>query len=413
MLKLCAWTRLARPALLVLFLGALASPLWADCASPSDPLDYLQCASTNDPGLLEARAELDAMKASATAAGLWQNPQVAGDLATGPEGRSKFSASWMQALPLSGEKGLAAQEADLRVKAAELRLNASVQERVAAWVVDLVRLRQIDEELELLGQQEGLGKRALDRLAGLAYLTSEQQAAAETFGWNQKALEISRLQLLSEQAGLRQALGTALGAAPASWAFLVAHREEWPAFPDLVPERHAELQALELDAKAWDSGVKKASASAWPELALGPVLESETASEGQSYFAGGAIELALPLWDRKQGERGAAGIQREQAGRRIATATRTLQGRWQLLGNRYAAAVPALQRNAHTVEDGLPALKAINNAYLAGRLPVSAALEAFRQYQDAVEQNHSLEREALASLWQAYAYEGTALGRKP
>lgn len=413
MLNSCAWARHLRPALSFLMIWALAAPAAAACPAPADAAEYLKCAAENDPDLRSARAELDAMKASAKAAGLWQNPQVAGEAVAAPEGQAKFSASWMQALPLTGERGLASKEAQLRVKAAELRLEAMVQARLADWVVDLVRLRQIEEELEVLSQQEGLGQRALDRLAGLAFQTAEQQAAAQTFKWNQKALEIARLQLLSEQAGLRQALSTALGTGPASWGFVVPHREVWPEFPSLSPEKIREIKAQELDAQAWESGLKKAGAAAWPELALGPVLETEPSADGQSYFAGAALELQLPLWDRKQGERGAARAQLDWARQRIDASTRALQGHLNLLRSRYEAAIPALQRNAHTVEDGLSNLKAINNAYLAGRLPVSAALEAFRQYQDAVEQNHNLEREALSSLWQAYAFEGDALGRKP
>jgi hypothetical protein len=281
------------------------------------------------------------------------------------------------------------------------------------WVGQLVRLRQVDEEMALLSLQEELGQQALARLGGLAFLTAEQQAAKKTFDWNQKALQVTKLRLEAERAEIRQGLAASLGAQPADWNFSIPHKEVWPEFPSEPASDSLELKALALEAKADEFGLKRARASAGPELALGPVMETEPSSTGRETFMGGALALQLPFWDRKSGEKRAAVARQRASGSLAEMAARLQQFRLERWRARYESAVPVLIQNARTLEDGVEGLKSIKSAYLAGRLPVSSALEAFRQYFDAVEGSHALERETYESLWSAYALTGTALKRKP
>jgi outer membrane protein TolC len=277
----------------------------------------------------------------------------------------------------------------------------------------LARLRQIDEELALLAQQESLGDKAQERLSRLAFRTSEQEAAAQTFRWNRQALAISRQQLEAERDELRLELAGALGTRPSRWDFTVPHRESWPSLPSLDRSSAPELKALKWEVLAAEEALKKADAGAWPGLSLGPVLENESGPGNESISVGGALSLELPLWDRNNAERSAARAQRELSARLLGQREQSFQQRLDALQIRYQAASAIVAQNAHALEDGAPKLKNINNAYLAGRLPVATALEAFRQYFDAIEKNHALEREALSSLWRFHALMGVPMETLP
>jgi len=391
---------------------ALAGPeVGSDCADPATVAAFIDCAIAYDQRVLDSRLEYDKAVAARATAGLWSNPALDGEALYPPKGEKgyKTSAGLLQPLAITGRRGHAVRSADRRVTAARIRMEA-VRWRVAAeTLVGLVRLRQVADDLGMLDEAGKLCDLALEKSGKLAFLTDEQDTARQAFIWRREAIR-SRASLLANEAlELKERLALSTGGhATGEWSIPVPFRSEWPGWPSGGAESPA-VAGLKADAEATGEDLKRARAEAWPDVSIGPFMESEPGegAPGNTRAWGARISLDFPLFNRNQGGIAEAAAERRRAEELLSAGQWTAASRLKSLESRYTRCVERLREYGSFVIQGKDLIENIKSRYMAGRVSASVVLEAIGSHQEAVEEAHGVEREAYATLWEGTYLSGS------
>ena len=378
---------------------------WGD---PSTPAAFVECATRKDPRVLEARAEYERALAARSGAGTWANPALDAEALSPPSGGEgyKVSAGLLQPLAISGWRGHAVRAADYRIAAARIRLEAARWQAGAETMAGLARLRQITDESGMLDEAGKLCDMAIEKADKLAFLTDEQDTARQAFMWRRDAIRSRASQLLNEELELQEKLAASIGGRmPREWSYPVPFRTDWPEWP--APGGASPVTAgLEVEAGAAKAHLRMARRERWPDISVGPFVESEpgTAASGDAVGWGARIGLSVPLFDRNQGGISAADAERVRAESALAVGRLTAANRLKSLEGRYQRCVARLREYGLSFPQGGNPIEEVKARYTAGRISAAVVLEALASCQEAVEGIHGLERETYVTLW-----EGTYL----
>jgi len=390
--------------------ASLAPCAFADCGNPATAKEVLDCVLKNDPRILASEQKVKRAEAEARAAGAWSNPQVGGEyLRPGTGNGERITASLEQKIGWGSRE----KAARLEWEAQKAEHQLLRQEVAGGTVLALLRLGQIEEEVRSMEGQVRLCERGLERLKGLAFLTSEQRAAKQALEWGRERLELERLELMSESRQVRSELSVGLDGGRVPEGSLLPHKEKWPAFPVLSKEDPAVLVVLEKRRRSAFAKRDQEGSRALPALSLGPVFEREREGGTSRDFFGGRLSLELPLFDRNEGNRDAAEAGALAAEVEEKSARRRLGLERERLKELYEASVKRLEGLEARVEEGEGKLSAIRSDYLAGRLSLPLALEAYREMEELLKRFHRTERGAYEALWRGYALEDRAEGQEP
>lgn len=401
------WASLA--ALVPMFLFIPSADLTAAACGDGSVAAIVKCALENDPGLQQHRAAWKGVESELPVSDSLEDPVLAGESLSAEGGGQSASLELKQALPLNGIGDRKRKEAQARSAVYRTRYEIARQELVSSTMHDILRLRQIDHEAELVRLETSLAEKALERLSRLAALTAEQAASKKTFVWNRAALAKRLASLTSETETLRDAITARLGgAAPSSWGFVESYQPlwpEWPAASGVTPLPQA-LAWAELQAAKAGLGIE--NAQSWPAPSVAGRMNREGADGVQTMAFGLGVEFALPVFNRNRQARARAGAEELQARLWLEAVERAVKRERALLEAKYRRGTAAL---AGSEEEGLAwrrELESIQATYLSGRLPVAAALEATRQLVDAVEAAHTIEMQTAESLWGLRVLDGSA-----
>jgi cobalt-zinc-cadmium efflux system outer membrane protein len=390
-----------------LLLHALpANPLWADCASPATVREAIECALSVDDAVQEASAELKLAEAAHEQAGRLENPELTteGPLfsSSGQGGPKLLAFIFQQPIDIWGRRSSRRQEAEQRIEAARLRLNQAKAVASAQLVRGLVRLRQISEEQRFAAQALELADLADERFKRLAFLNPEQDAARRIFEWSREAMSQAGAQLDQESEEIRLSFPLA-GGKVGDFAAKAPHRRQWPEWPAGTGDSPSIL-ALKSDVQAEGAALKAAQAAGKPGLSLGPSAEIDFSDSARNSY-GLSLSMQLPLWNQNQGERLAATARQELAQKELERE----MGRQGLLAaqlkGRYDR-LRLLHEGGQEIAHSERHLKSLRDAYLAGRIAASLALEGFRQQKDALEAVHQTELKLYETLWEGYRLAG-------
>jgi cobalt-zinc-cadmium efflux system outer membrane protein len=398
--------------LLILLLPSLArSEEGHDCANPTTSTAFVDCALTHDRRVLETRLEYEKAVAVRKAAGLWANPVLDGEALYPPTGEPGYrtSAGLLQPLALSGWRGHAVRSADYRVAAARIRLEAVRWQVAAETMIGLVRLRQAGAEMVMLEAAGRMCDVALDKSGKLAFLTDEQDTARQAFIWRREAIRSRASRLKNEVLELKEKLTLSIGGRPPrEWDCPVPFRTDWPGWP--VPmDASPAIAGLKAEAEAAKEDLKGARAGMWPDVSVGPFMETEpgTGAQGNTTDWGARISLALPLFDRNQGRIAEAGAERKRAEEYLSAGQLTTTSRLKSLESRYKICVERLREYGSSILQGKDFIETIKSRYTSGRVSASVVLEAIGSYLEAVEETHGLERETYATFWEGTYLSGS------
>lgn len=361
-----------------------------------------------------AAAEVRAAEArlQAASAPLASNPELSGGAGarSGQAGRTlEYQVALSQRVEVGGQRGARVAAARASLGAARARLGAA-RARVAADV------RELLGRIAAARLRSGLAADA-QRLAAEAATAAEGRFAAgdaARFEVNGARLELGRatrtaLEAEQDLAAARSEAALVLGVDPAqAIAFELEGRPPPPAAapPDaLVREAVAtrrDLAAARLEVDAALAEEALASRSALPAPALGVSFARE---EGASVVLG-TLSVELPLFARKQAERGQASARVEQARVALAALERRVAQEVRLAADR----VRASQRLLAAFDAPAPAalgedLALAARAYAAGRIDFvryqllrREALEAQRDRVDALEALNRAEAQLARAL---------------
>ena len=280
----------------------------SEAFDPSDGLsedEAVSLALSLNPGLGAQRAAKGVAEAQLLAAGLYPDPELDARWISRGDG-TVLEGSLLQALSLTGERGLRRQRARLRIEEVNLEL-ASVEWKLVQEVrhafADLlvseeaVRIAQADLELRL-------------KVASLIQ-TRQELGAATLLETHLSALDAVQQRRVVLSEGIRrdlarQELNRLIGVGPGTPYPLQVAGDPWAILKLPGPERLEELAlirrpdlaAARMAYEQSEKGLQLATRGQYPRLRIGPTYGEE---EGESGL-GIAASVEIPMWNRNRGE---------------------------------------------------------------------------------------------------------------
>lgn len=361
--------------------------------------EAVEHALSNNGELKAARSGHEAAQAGTVRAGLYPNPVLELEGATGALTGSSNENS--MELAISQEVLLGGKRAK-RLEAAERDVEA-----VRWWLADRERLTALEvktayADLLLAQQRVDLAKQAAELGSRLLTLTQERFAAGDIPELEVNLARVEAARSDSERMAaereivpVRSRLSTLMGLDPGTEAAVVAPPDEQPVtalvagLATKAREHRPDLKALTAEQARGEVEVSLARSEGVPNLTVGLFVAHERSTDAigtdeektRDTIVGVRLSLPLPLFDRNQ-----AGI-REAGARRGGTEVRLIAARTALereVAAEYARMAAAEEVLRLYAKDILPRLKEnlalVQEAYGLGEIDILAVIEEQKKY---------------------------------
>lgn len=382
------------------------------CGVLSNYQQIISCAESRSPEVVKAQLEVKQKQASLEAAGQLLNPDLSLETLSGTvqsETRSETDLSLAFPIELGGKRGARKDIASGTLSRSEQELfnvRAEVRKNV---FLKILRLRQIDSELELVDESaEAFGK-LVKQYGQRPALSPEQEVTLTVFRIAKDEYSFKRMEYDEELSQLGayfkittgQDLESIRKALPARVLALPKLAE------DLRDVKNSPLLALfDADVKIANAEFDHASGEAWPTLRLGP--SAKFSKEGGQSFQQWGVNLSLPLpvLSLNQGAKSAASAAVRTSQNRKELAQQELSSRRVFLVDVYKKSTKALAEtsNAHVLASKH---KKVETLFVKGLVPSSLVIEAHRSLVEFEKTRNFRELKAAEALLDIQIIDGS------
>lgn len=393
---------------LLLFLVASSSAANMPCSARS-AREIVGCALGHHPDVARAQAEVRVASFLPSAAGQRPNPELDGQVtAFGNDDQPALAteANVLHTFELGSKRKRRLAQAEARQSSAYARLRKTREQVAVETVLKLHRLRQIISERRSIDESIGTFGNLIKSLESRQRRSAEQDVSLNVFllADTDYKFRLAALQQEEDALTLWLTLATSLTKSDIQ-AALPPEPTQWPEVASGTTTMNATQQLAESALAESKSKLALADSQAWPDLKAGPRIDAESGNGMDSIGGGGAVSVALPLYQRNQGERRVATAEAEQAalnlqltGRELATERQKWLSAYHTAVNVWRKAPPAetIEKRHRSFEDSIH----------RGLIPASLTVEAHRQMVDFTKARHEDELSALEALWSLYVLDG-------
>jgi len=273
----------------------------------------------------------------------------------------------------------------------------------------LYRLRQIQAELHVLDEALDTFTRIQKLFKSRPKLAPEQQVSIGVFQLAEGDYKFRLAALSTEETALLKQLSFALGQTfSPSTNLLPPKKKDWVE-PDTLqkawPLRGSAIKAPQVGLKLAEAELELAKSESWPNVMIGPTVESQTQGPFTYQTYGLNLSFALPLFQVNGGGRAFAyrGIDRAEVV--LQAAQRGLNTEREILFQKYKNAVVALKSAVSTAEMERRHHD-LERLFNRGMINSQLVIEAHRQMVDFTKSQNEQELSAIEALYSIYRLEG-------
>lgn len=273
-------------------------------------------------------------------------------------------------------------------------------------VTSLYRLRQLDEEISLLSESSETFRGITSRYRKRIRLAPQQEISLSIFELAADDSQIKLNQLKRERDQVAKTLMISLGLQDIKPQLLPPLKVSWPQLTLSEKNEGAAFRIISSAKKRAEAGVDLAKSQSWPNLSVGPKLETISGNTNDTRV-GVALALPLPLFNANGAGRTAArsgleraGLESELASLNLARERERLKG----IYNDSAQAFKSEQAN-QSLSGRHKRLHTVNRDLLDAALIIELHRQVF-EYQVSL---HAQELAGVEALWSLYALEGHIL----
>lgn len=400
---------------LFLLVGVMTNTLMAasapSCGDLKTTLQFYQCLLAGHPDYQAALLNYDIAKATRDRITQWPNPELSVKSVQGDNAGESMGGT---------EIGLSIDLTDVLVKRAALskagrseekllRIVAEEEEfRIQSQVVkDLVRYRQMAEELELVEEALGAFGKIEGQFRSRRARGPEQEITLNLVELVQGDYQLKRNHLLVEKSEFDTKFKGIFGEGfQINKTLLPALKKSWPKISESeISKETFELRRAFAERDRADAEKSIANWDSWLKVAAGPVFERTTEGPNQYTSTGFNLSVSLPLFSVNGGARDVASKNAVKAELAHGFAVKTAILQRQLILQKYNASVESLAKSSGG--ESLAKKHARIDAYFRQGLSSGATMiEAHRQILEFTESQHEHEITAMDSLMYIYLLSG-------
>lgn len=393
---------------LLLFIVTPSFAVSASCSART-ARDIVTCALEHHPDVARAQAEVRVASFLPSAAGQRPNPELDGQVtAFGSDSQPALAseANVLHTFELGSKRKRRLAQAEARQSAAYARLRRTREQVAVEAILKLHRLRQITSERRSIDESIGTFGNLIKSLESRQRRSAEQDVSLNVYllADTDYKFRLAALQQEEDALSLWLALATGLTKSDVESA-LPAEPTQWPEVIAGTTTANATQKLAEAALAESKSNLALADSQAWPDLKAGPRIDAESGHGTDTIGGGGALSVALPLYQQNQGERRVATAAAEQATLNLQLTARELATERQKWVSAYRTAVE-VWRKAPPPEVIEKRHRSFEDSIHRGLIPASLTVEAHRQMVDFTKARHENVLSALEALWSLYVLDG-------
>jgi outer membrane protein, heavy metal efflux system len=383
----------------------------ASCDSLTSPQDVLRCALENHPDIQLAAATASQGIALKTVARQRINPELTNQSVWGKSGDNGYAYTEFNiahTFELGGKRSLRLSHATADAQKREIDVLRVREDVYLTTALALVRLRQLQEEGAIVSEAVAAYGRIEKQFHSRPSLSPEQAMSLGLFEMAGNDYEMKKTTLDAETLVLSREIERSIGRTfDPKPGLLFGRRTSWPPLVSSSgPINSATTQSADADIRLAAAQADIAKALRWPDLRLGPTLETQRQGSQHLTAFGENLAIALPLYHRNAGGQAFA----QEAVRRAELAKAAIYkealDQRDIWTTKYAGAVRAL-KSSLTPESIEKKDEQMERLFGRGLIPVSLLLEAHRQRLEWLKSQHEQELTATEALGRVRALNGT------
>ncbi len=276
-------------------------------------------------------------------------------------------------------------------------------------VLALYRLRQIRSELSQLDEAIATFNKIQRTFQARPKLAPEQEVSSASFDLAREDYQLQKTSLIQEQSELKYFLELATGNAfSILQRYLPPFKSRWPKLQseaDISNIHNSTIALAKLDQAIAQSEIQVARSKVWPDLKIGPTLDTESLTNSTKAIGGVGFSIPLPILNRNKGEKAFAEAEKLRSDTNLELTLRkiSIERRTQL--QRYSTAIRALKQSP-AVSQLSSKHESIESLFEKGLVPSTLVIEAHRQLNDIVKTRNEQELTAIDALWRIYIIDG-------
>lgn len=395
------------------FLFLLNGMAWANtlpCASINSYREFYYCSLQKHPRYEISNLKLQEGEAIVDKASQYANPDIGFKSVSGNSGGESVGSTELS-LNLSVSQ-LWKRGPTMDIAQAEKKIFAIESQEILLTVKkdlirNLFRLRQVDEELDLVNETISAFDTIKRQFRGRLARGPEQEITLSLVEMASGDYELKKNHLVTEKSEILAQLRALWGPKfEITKALLPPLKIKWPEISEsksIASSLEIQRIAAETDRAIAEQGL--ARSESWPNLSLGPVIERNTTGPSQYYSYGVNATVSLPILTINGGSRKLADARVQQAKLLSDYSLKKSQTEREILINRYKSSVESLKK-ASSRDEIAKKHNRIDGLFKQGLASGSLVIEAHRQINEFIASQHEHENSAIESYIEIQALGG-------
>lgn len=396
---------------LILFPMMSTAETAGSCGPITNYKQVIACAESKSPDVIRAELSVKEKTALTDVAAQLQNPELSVESLTGTvdsEKRAETDLSLAFPIELGGKRSARKQIAGAEMSRAELELLQARAEVRKAVSIKLMRLRQIEGELDLIDESLQTFTKLVKQYDSRPALSPEQEVTLTVFKVAKSEYGFKRMEYDEELSSLESYFRVSTGLSLVDIKkVLPAKILKWPALNQEPGNlKDSPLVAIyEADIQVARGGLSKAQGDAWPTMSLGPSAKFSTEGGRDFQQWGVNLSLPIPILNANGAGKAAAEVSVQAAEQKKGLIIKKLESEREFLKEAYRKSVAALDANpnGHALESKH---KKIEGFFLRGLVPSTLVIEVHRSLVDFEKTRNERELRAIEAYLDIQLIDG-------
>lgn len=384
------------------------------CPDTKTAQSVLKCIQAKHPTVQLQGQKVGAAQALEDEAGQIPNPEIGGSYVRGNnlgDVVAEAEVSLNQEIEIGGKRGARIDKAKAELGVAKSEEKATLQNVTIQAVVNLYRLRQINEEGSVLDEALHTYRKIQRQYKRRKTLSPELEVSLNVFQLAESDYQFQKESLEEERRHLEKFFKLSTGLTIDQVSKVAPKRKQtWPKVSEKTTgsPQNAEVLISKANLDVANAEVDVQKSLSWPNITVSPTYRKDWDGGVNFDSYGVGVSLPLPLWNLNGGGRARAYKSKAAAETRFRQSAFRAQTQRSIKVRTYTNSVKTL-KSARTYKEVQRKHGKLERLFHRGVVSSPLVIEAHRQILDFLRSQNEHEIRALEALWAIYAIDGLLL----
>ncbi|MBI2521881.1 MAG: TolC family protein [Bdellovibrio sp.] len=383
-----------------------------ECPLPMTAQDVVRCAQEEHPEVKRVKLQRESLQTLIGMAEQRPNPALSSRFTQGKflgDNIYESETSLLQPIELGDKRNARIDQAASMQRQSEAEIREVQADVIIKTILNLYRLKQIEHERAILDETILIFEKVNRQITMIPRRSPEQQASSSLFKMAYADAKIKRSELLDEERVIEHYFHLSTGHSLSELKNVLPDFSK--TMPQVLDSSHDSttysptIDRLLANHKFAETQLQLAQAQSWPDLEIGPTVQTETDGPFQKFRFGISLNIPLPIFQ-------ANGAGRIHANNSVTIAEKLISLEKAEESHERAEQMQIYRNAIEALQEIMP-IQTIENEhdqierlYIRGLVSSSVLVESHRQRFDLMRGRHGRELKATQALWLIYKLDG-------